>query len=291
MQRLTLKIFLLFYILLITSVFPQGRTIGIFVDGGYSPGKKDTEMDKLLDKRVQDAMDAMKDKDKNSDTSKVEHKADLKKKLENLHCKCGDEVVLYLIGHGEGGGGKSNYSFHFTKDESEVTPDELRRWLDTASDECCCKISVVIFSCHSGAFLDELFNAEHVVSVFTSSGKTELSYSDAYRSGGKFVDGGDWSDGFNKDWKASKKKNMVDILIESAASAKEKMPDKFSPKEHPQGWVRGEFEIFGHVEGVRKDEKGEKIVKLKVHFYEPDFLRCTTKEIKVDGVNVPAGIK
>jgi hypothetical protein len=292
-----LKTIVLLCILFITSVYPQGRTIGIFVDGGYSPGKKDTEMDKLLDKRVEDAMDAMKSKDPNSDTSKVEHKDDLKKKLENLHCKCGDEVVLYMIGHGEGSGGKSNYSFHFTKDGTEVTPDELKKWLDAASDECCCKIHVVIFSCHSGAFInpaagdkDGIFNAEHVVSVFTSSLPTELSYSDAYRKGGTFVDGGDWSDGFNKDWKGSKKKSMVDILIESAASAKEKMPDKFTPKEHPQGWVRGEFEIFGHVEKRERSGKPLKTTKLTVHFYEPDFLRCTAREIKVDTVDVPDSI-
>ncbi|HLG31669.1 MAG TPA: hypothetical protein VI362_01415, partial [Ignavibacteriaceae bacterium] len=298
MQKTTFKIFILLYILLIISVYPQGRSIGIFVDGGYSPGKKDTEMDKLLDKRVKDAMDAMKKFDKDSDTTKIEHKDDLIKKLENLHCICGDEVVLYMIGHGEGTGMKSSYSFHFTKDGTEITPEELRKALGKAADSCCCKISVVIFSCHSGSFLspssldkDGLFNEEHVVAVFTSSLATELSYSDAYRRGGTFVDGGDWSSGFNEDWKESKAKKLIDVLIESSESAKKKMPDKFTPKEHPQGWVRGEFEIFGHVEGVRKDEKGEKIVKLKVHFYEPDFLRCTTKEIKVDGVNVPAGIK
>jgi hypothetical protein len=279
------------------SVFPQGRTIGIFVDGGYSPGKKDTEMDKLLDKRIQDAMDAMKSKDPESETSKIEHKEDLKKKLENLHCKCGDEVVLYMIGHGEGSGGNKNHSFKFAKGGAEVTPDELKKWLDAASDECCCKIHVVIFACYSGAFINPasgdkngIFNAEHVVSVFTSSLPTEPSYSDAYRKGGEFIDGGDWSKGFNEDWKESKAESLIDILIESSESAKSKMPDKFTPKQHPKGWVRGEFEIYGHVEGRTRKGKPSKTTKLKIHFYSPDFLRSTTREINVDSLDVPDSI-
>ncbi|OGU75824.1 MAG: hypothetical protein A2V93_02505 [Ignavibacteria bacterium RBG_16_34_14] len=291
MRRFILKILALIFILYINAVYPQGRTIGIFVDGGYSPGKKDTEMDKMLDKRIKDAMEIMKEKDKDSDTSKIEHKDDLIKKLESLHCGCGDEIVLYMVGHGEGTGGKSSYAFHFTKDDgSRITPDELRKALGKAADTCCCKISVVIFSCHSGSFLNTLFEDSHVVSVFVSSSETELSYSDAYRKDGAFIDGGDWVKSFNEDWKKSKAKNMVDGLVESAESAKEKMPDKFGPIEHPQGWVRGEFEIFGHVEKREKTGTPPKISKLWIHFYNPDFLRCTTREVKVDGINVPDSI-
>ncbi len=287
-----LKIISLLCILFITSVYPQGRTIGIFVDGGYSPGKKDTEMDKLLDKRVKDAMDAMKKINKDSDTTKIEHKEDLIKMLEGLHCKCGDEVVLYMVGHGEDPSQvRSNPAFHFTKDGKEIKPDELRKALQKAADSCCCKISVVMFSCYSGNFLNELFNDPHVVSVFVSSTKTEMSYTDAYTKGGVFVDGGDWSGGFNEDWKASKKKNLVEVLIESSESAKEKMPDKFSPIEHPQGWVRGEFEIFGHVEKRERTGKPLKTTKLTIHFYKPDFLRCTAREVKLDtSLNVPDSI-
>jgi len=298
MRKILLIIPLLISILFVASLYPQGRTIGIFVDGSYDTSPKDTDMDKLLDKRIQDAMDAMKSKDSTSEMTKVEHKVDLEKKLKNLHCKCGDEVVLYMIGHGEGTGGKSSYAFHFSKDKgSRVTPDELRKWLDAASDECCCKIHVVIFSCHSGSFhstsdfdKDGLFNAEHLVSLFTSSTKDEKSYSDTRTEGGKLIDGGDWAKGFGEDWKASKKKNMVDVLIESAESAKEKMPDKFNDTQHPQGWVRGEFEIYGHVEERRRAKNWGKITELKVHFYEPDFLKCTTKWIKVDGINVDTTI-
>lgn len=285
------KLFTLLLVLFVISVYPQGRTIGIFVDGGYSPGKKDTEMDKLLDKRIKDAMDAMKENNKDSDTKKVEHKEDLIKMLEGLHCKCGDEVVLYMVGHGEDPTQvRSNPAFHFTKDGKEIKPDELRKALQKAADSCCCKISVVMFSCYSGNFLNELFNDPHVVSVFVSSTKTEMSYTDAYTKGGVFVDGGDWSGGFNEDWKASKKKNMVDVLMESSESAKEKMPDKFAPIERPQGWVRGEFEIFGHVEKRERTGKPLKTTKLTIHFYEPDFLRCTAREIKVDAVSVPDSI-
>lgn len=291
MQRFILKILSLILIIFIITGYPQGRTIGIFVDGGYSPGKTDTEMDKMMDKRVKDAMDAMKEKNKDSETSKIEHKDDLIKMLEGLHCVCGDEIVLYMAGHGEDPTAvRSNAAFHFTKDGTEIKPDELRKALQKAADSCCCKIHVVMFSCYSGNFLNELFNDPHVMSVFVSSTKTEMSYTDAYTKGGRFVDGGDWAGGFGEDWKASKKKKMVDVLIESSESAKEKMPDKFAPKEHPQGWVRGEFEIFGHVEKRERTGKPPKTTKLTIHFYEPDFLRCTTREVKVDAVDVPDSI-
>jgi hypothetical protein len=291
MRKFILKILSLTLVLFIISVYPQGRSIGIFVDGGYSPGKKDTEMDKLIDKRIEDAMDAMKEKDKDAEISKIEHKEDLIKKLESLHCVCGDEIVLYMAGHGEDPSGvRANPAFHFTKDEKEIRPDELRKALQKAADSCCCKISVVMFSCYSGNFLNELFNDSHVVSVFVSSTKAEMSYTDAYTKGGRFVDGGDWAGGFNEDWKASKKKKLVDILVESSESAKGKMPDKFAPKEHPQGWVRGEFEIFGHVEKRERTGKPPRTTKLTIHFYEPDFLRCTTRDVKVDTVDVPDSI-
>lgn len=293
MKKIILKTLSLIIILCIINGYPQGRTIGIFVDGGYSPGKTDTEMDKLLDKRIKDAMDVMKEKGEDAEMSKVEHKADLIKKLESLHCVCGDEIVLYMVGHGENpAGNRANSAFHFTKDETEITPEELRKALQKAADECCCKINVVIFSCFSGNFLNELFNDPHVASVFVSSTKTEVTYTDAYRKGGRFVDGGDWIGGFNEDWKASKKKKIVDVLIESSESAKEKMPDKFSPLEHPEGWVRGEFEIYGHVEQRWYDEgKPPKIKKLKIHFYEPDFLRCTNREVDVKDINVSDSVK
>lgn len=293
MRKIILKILSLTIALFIITSYPQGRTIGIFVDGGFSPGKKDTEMDKMMDKRVKDAMDAMKEKEKDAELSKIEHKADLIKKLESLHCVCGDEIVLYMAGHGENPSEwNSNPAFHFIKDGAdEIKPDELRRALQKAADSCCCKISVVMFSCYSGNFLNELFNDPHVVSVFVSSSSKEMSYTDAYTKGGRFVDGGDWAGGFDEDWKASKKKKIVDVLIESSESAKEKMPDKFAGDEHPLGWVRGEIEIYGHVEQRWLEGKPPKITKLKIHFYEPDFLRCTHREVNVKDINVSDSVK
>jgi hypothetical protein len=294
MRRYILKILSLTVVLFIITVYPQGRSIGIFVDGGFSPGKNDTEMDKMMDKRVKDAMDAMKEKDKDAEVSKIEHKADLIKKLASLHCVCGDEIVLYMAGHGENPADWNNSpAFHFIKDGTDqIKPDELRRALQKAADSCCCKISVVMFSCYSGNFVNELFNDPHVVSVFVSSSSREMSYTDAYRKGGRFVDGGDWAGGFDEDWKASKKKKIVEQLMESSESAKEKMPDKFAPDEHPQGWVRGEIEIYGHVEQRWYDGgKPPRINKLKVHFYEPDFLRCTHREIDVKDINVSDTVK
>jgi len=129
------------------------------------------------------------------------------------------------------------------------------------------------------------------MSVYTSSKENELSYSDAYYENGKFFDGGDWIKGFNEDWE--KDTNVTDWgkgLRISSESAKEKMPDAFSPKQHPQGWSKGESKVLAHVERRWRDPKTKKIIKLELHFYNPDFLRSKTYTIKTDSVNVPDSV-
>lgn len=259
----------------------------IFVDGGYSPGSKDTDMDKMLDKRIKDAMEIAK---KNgADTSKIQHRADLEAALRGLHCKCGDELTLYMVGHGSEDLWGS-HAFEFVKDGNEVSPSDLRKWLRAAADECCCKIHVVIFSCHSGAFRDELLRDTHVVSVYTSCTDKELSYSDAYMEDTTFHDGGDWLKGFNEDWEASKDTTQAGRLQDASETADDKMPNKFAPLEHPTGWRKGEIPVVAHVVSRSLDDKTKKIVKLKLHFIKPEFLRCTTREINVKDANVPDSV-
>lgn len=270
---------LLTVVLFSLSAFAGNQT-GIFVDGGYSPGSKDTEMDKMLDKRLDDAMKTMKKKNADADTSKINHRADLERKLRNLHCKCGDEIILYMVGHGS----ESIFgahAFEFVKDGNEISPSDLRSWLRAAADECCCKIHVVIFSCHSGAFRDELLRDSHVVSVYTSCTDKELSYSDSYLEDTTFHDGGDWIKGFNEDWDSSKADNIGDILQDASESADDKMPDKFGPNEHPTGWRKGEVNVLAHVVERKREGKPLRITKLKLHFLKPEFLRCTTREVDV----------
>jgi hypothetical protein len=65
------------------------------------------------------------------------------------------------------------------------------------------------------------------------------------------------------------------------------MPDEFAGKQHPRGWRRGELTVKAHVRQVRKGRKP----KIQIHFYEPEFLRCTKKWIDVKNVDIPEGLK
>lgn len=276
---------------LLTTVLYAGTVTGFFVDGGYSPGKKDTDMDKLIDKRLDEASDIMEKKYPDSKRHKIHHKKELLDALKALQCKCGDVLMITMMGHGRSSGHNPS-GFIFTKDEEKITPEELRVALTGAAKECCCKMHVVIFSCHSGSFMEELFKEEHVISVHTSCSATELSYSDASYISGSFTDNGDWMKGFNEDWKAdTNKADMAAAMINSSKSAREKMP--FPPSganQTPQGWCRGEYPVLAHVSERTRDAKTKKIIKLKIHFTEPIFLRCKTKEVDVSKVNVPDSI-
>jgi peptidase C13-like protein len=282
MKRFLTIAVLCFFLL---SAAEAQKSTGIFVDGGYSPGKEDTDMDKMLDDRIDKGMDAMKKKDPGSDRKKVDNRKALEDALKNLHCKCGDELTLYMVGHGSEDKWGA-HAFEFVKDGNSVNPSELHDWIKKATDECCCKIHIVIFSCHSGAFYDELLRDSHVVSIYTSSLKTELSYSDSYLEDTTFHDGDDWIKGFNEDWEKSEKENTGDRLQEASESADDKIPDNVLDKEHPTGWRKGEVEALAHVVGRTVDGKPPKITKLKLHFLKPEFLRCTTREVDVSKVEV-----
>jgi len=283
----TRMIHILALLLLVFCGPALGRDIGVFVDGSYSPGSRDTAMDRLIDRRLDEAKRIFdkRHNDPDDESHGVDSEDSLETTLENLHCRCGDTLTIVMMGHG-----KKN-SFSFTKDGDRLTAREFKDLLDSATIECCCKIHIVIFSCHSGSFIDDLMKDPHVQSVYTSCRGNEVSRSYQDWEDGEFVDNGDWLDGFNEDWEAAPADaSVADALEEGSKSAKEKMPPGSTARQHPQGWRRGQLPVLAHVEQVRK--RSGQVVKLKIHFYNPEFLRCTQKWVKPEeGVSVPNDLK
>jgi len=269
--------------LLVLSAPAFARDIGVFVDGSYSPGSRETEMDRLIDRRLDEAQRIFdqRNNDADDESHRVDSEDDLENVLNNLECRCGDTLTIVMMGHG------TNNSFSFTKDGDRLTAREFQDLLESATIECCCKIHIVIFSCHSGSFIDDLMEDPHVQSVYTSCRGNEVSRSYQEWEDGEFTDNGDWLDGFNQDWEAAPAgASVADALEEGSKSAKEKMPPGSTTSQHPQGWRRGELPVLAHVERVRKS--GGRIVRMQVHFYNPEFLRCTQKWIEPEpGVEVP----
>ncbi|HVS04478.1 MAG TPA: C13 family peptidase, partial [Thermoanaerobaculia bacterium] len=191
---------LLAALLLLALAAPAAATDwGIFVDGSYSDTRDDTEMDRLIDRRLAEADRIMGGRHPGSERTTVDEKAELRDALARIQCRCGDTITVVLMGHG------TEDRFVFSKApraERRLEASDLAAWLEGAAKECCCKIRVVIFSCHSGSFLDELLAQPHVDSVWASSAADERSYSEAaYELDGTFRDGGDWMQGFLEDWR------------------------------------------------------------------------------------------
>jgi len=261
-------------------IFP--KNVGVFVDGSYSPGKKDSRLDKWIDRKLSDAARSFKRLDSGADTFRVSTKKGLEDRLKGLKLKCGDTLTIFMIGHGK------KKSFKFTKEHKSVTPKELLKMMKDY--ECCSKIQVVIFACHSGSFIQPLFKDPHIISVYTSCGPNEKSHSDeeALREGRgyRYVDrGGDWMNGFNHDLRKVKPgTSQADALKEAAKTARKRMSPGIGAKQTPQGWQRGRVKIKAHVERVYSGKK-----EIKVHFYEPHYLRCQKRNIRVE--NIPQGLK
>ena len=231
MIRLTL---LLFLSLIVSFSMAQNKSHNIFVDGGYGKKTKDQPVNKMLEERLDEAQKEVERLTDNEDVSKrINTRADLEQHLKSIECKCGDEINLYMVGHGTKG--KFVFSEASKHKDKYVTADSLRSWLGKAAVECCCKINVVIFSCYSGSMIIPLLEEEHIKSVYTSTGATEKTYSDAHYEGGKFVDNGDWMKGFVEDLKLIRSgPNMTSSNGIASVSAHEKMPTAFAHKEHPR---------------------------------------------------------
>lgn len=277
--------------LLLAAAPPASATEhGIFVDGSYSDDEEDTAMDELVDRRLDGARQVFDGRHPQGSSRRVGSKEELREALDGIHCGCGDSITLVMMGHGD------DDRFVFSKArrsrDRRLRADDLAEWLEDAAVECCCEIHVVIFSCHSGSFLDELFEQPHVASVWASCGEDELSYSDAHwlderegededDGGPTLVDEGDWMEGFVADWRqAPRGASVGEALQESSESAEEKMPERFTPVQHPEGWRRGEGEVVAHVESRTRRH-------LRVHVFEPEFLRSTTRRVDVSEVEQP----
>lgn len=255
---------------------------GIFVDGSYSPGAQDTAMDRLLDRRLADAERTMGRRHPGSRRRTVDSKDSLQQALRGIRCTCRDTITLVMMGHGQ------RDRFVFAKasgSDRRLSAADLANWLEGAAVECCCKIHVVIFSCHSGSFLDELFAKDHIESVWASSREDERSYSDAQRlEDGTLQDGGDWLRGFDEDWAAAPPNTSLgDALQLSSETAEEKMPERFTDRQHPVGWRRGDHTVVAHVEKVRRRE-------IEIHYYRPEFMRSRTRSLQREGLKAPENL-
>jgi len=279
--------YLLFTVFLLLPAAARARNVGVFVDGSYSPGSANSAMDRVIDSRLDDAERNMRNRDPSAETHRVDTKRGLDSVLSGINGKCGDTINLVMMGHG------SENSFSFTKQGQRVSANDLLGMLRRAASECCCKINVVIFACHSGSFIDDLLKDPHVISVFTSCDRREQSYSDGTWDGDSLVDGGDWMDGFNHDWaQVEQGASWVRQMEEASKTAEESMPAGFTDRQHPQGFRRGEQPVRAHVERVTKSGRPPRVTRVRVHYYDPEFMRCTQEDIAVPaGTEVPADIK
>ena len=254
----------------------HGTNHGVFVDGGYSPGDNITAMDRLIDERLQDASDAMGQRDPNSQRTTVDKKDSLAAVLSRINCACGDTVNVFMMGHG------TENRFVFTKEKEKLKAQDLASWLEGTATECCCKINVVIFSCHSGSFQDELFAAEHIESVYTSCGVKQKCRSDQVWVDTVLVDHGDWMGGFIEDYRqAPPDSSHAAALQEGLRSAAEKTPPEFWSRETPTGWRRGDFPVLAHVESLPSR------TRVKISYYDPPFMRSQTKVLDARNVKLP----
>jgi hypothetical protein len=255
----------------------------VTVDGSYSGGSGTSDMDRLIDQRLAEARRIHKKRHPAGDQKGVDDKDELQSTLEGIDCGEGDTITVMLMGHA------TKDSFKFSKasgDDRSLSAQELADWLEGMAIDCRCKIHVVIFSCHSGSFLDELLAKQHIVSAWASSGENELSHSDAFWDpSGRFVDEGDWLKEFLEDWdEVPVGGDEGDALAAGADSGEEEMPIGQWGKQTPTGWRKGTFPVVAHVEAAPAGGK------VRIHFWEPKFVRCTTRDLPTTGVTIPAGL-
>jgi hypothetical protein len=274
-----MKNLLLSLVLSLTLIPLQAKTYGIFVDGSYSPGREST-IDRMIDGRLAEADRQMERLSPDSERRKVESKDSLLAALRRIRCECGDEINLVMMGHGN----RNNFVFSKSSgSDRTISADELKDALGAAAVECCCKINVVIFACHSGSFQDELFEEEHVQSVYTSSLDNQTSHSSGFfENDTTYVDEGDWMKGFNHDLsKVDSAANMADAFEQAAETARENTPIDFVRVETPTGWRRGDHEVVAHVSGNPTRIRGR--WRVQVTYYKPHWMRGQKKYIYFNG--------
>lgn len=120
------------------------------------------------------------------------------------------DILFYWTGHGgRTASGASYLNFKGTA----VTPKQLS---DTFKKFPAAKFKVVIDACYGGGFSDTLMGTSNVVSFFSASSSTEVSY------GGGFAGGGSFSDGF---WQG-----LLDVLNSPDLQAQAKSDANGNPE-------------------------------------------------------------
>lgn len=253
-----------------------GKDYGVFVDGAF--GKKQDEMNKLVKDRVDAAKKAF-DKRPGSESHKATSKDQLCTALESIKCGEGDTITLFFMGHGK----KNTFVFSLASgSKRKISATELKNKIVESIEHCTCEVRVVIFSCHSGSFLDELFMDEHIKAVYASCRAGQKSYSDAFFSKDGFQSKGDWAEQFIKKWDSLPPTQPLGSTLEEAnRCANDKAPAEFAKLQRPTAWRRGTFPVKAHVEPKLKPNSRS----FKVTFYDPAYLRGKKVEIKVDRKN------
>lgn len=262
----------------LVSMAVQAKDIGIFVDGGFGQGESD--MNGLIDQRIDKAKEIFDKKHPppNGESARVDNRDSLETKLRGLNCGAGDNITIMLMGHGK----KDQFVFSLETNRTKriLTPRQLCEWIGAAAKDPACCVRVVIFACHSGSFIDDLSACPNVKAVYASCRSGEKSYSDAvFPQSGAMQDNGDWLKGFNEDWEAVLAgTDPGDALDMATESAWEKMPIDQSDKQHPTGWRTGDLKVRAHVE----QSFGPGSTSVRLHFWDPVFMRCQTREVRID---------
>ena len=267
MKTRSSSIFFVFLFLLLSAfAFSQGAHHGIIVDGDFSPGGETSPMDSIFDDRLDRIEREMARIDPESQRQRVNTRQGLLDALANIQCRCGDEINLVMAGHGD------NESFSFTKEGRTISARELKEALSHAAVECCCKINIVIFACHSGSFVDRLLEEEHVNSIYTSSAGNEVTHSNVFvRDPARVVDEGDWLKRFMEALPESGRgTGWADAIERAARESAEDVPVDYREGETPQSWRRGEQRFLAHVE--RNEGRGQ-TRQVEVQFYDPPSMR------------------
>ena len=89
----------------------EARNFGVFVDGAYGRGQ--TEMNELVDRRVDGAKAVFDARYPTGSSSRASTKAQLKAQLQAITCSPGDSITIAMVGHGRGGGNSSKEYFYF----------------------------------------------------------------------------------------------------------------------------------------------------------------------------------
>ncbi|MBK8493305.1 MAG: hypothetical protein IPL49_21090 [Saprospirales bacterium] len=275
------SIFLIFTLLCLHPLlFSQGTRHGIFVDGSYSPGSATSHIDSIFDDRLDRIEREMARIDPGSQRQRVDTRQGLLDALAGIECRCGDEINIVMAGHGD------TETFSFTKEGRRISARELKEALGRAAVECCCKINVVIFACHSGSFVDRLLEEAHVQSVYTSSAGNEVTHSNIFvRDPARVVDEGDWLKSFMEGLAESRPgTGMADAIERAAREAAEDVPVDYREGETPQSWRRGEQRFLAHVE---RNEGRSRTRQVEVQFYDPPSMRGKIMKLNL-GEHAPA---